>query len=340
MLALGLLWLCPALLAQEQNDIQKAASEAAAAIANAPKPEVRQEKPRYWTPSAEIAVGFNQTSLTNWAAGGYNTLTLSTSLDAKANYKKDLSSWNNRLQLQYSFLWSADKEDLIQKSADRIYFESKWAYKAAPNSKWNYSASFDFRSQFTDTKDKYTRTEDGHWDGILKSGFMSPAYANMGLGMEWKPSEWFDVNIAPATGGFIICTREELRPGYGMKLVSEGLDPAVNANYRSSLFQFGAQVKGNFRFTVNDVFKFESQLTIFTDYLYKPFVNYRVNFDNKIGWQVSKLIQIGLSTWMTYDPVVRIKADKDLDVYPDGRDRIQFKEFLQFSIAYTFAPRR
>ena len=47
-----------------------------------------------------------------------------------ANYAKGKMLWNNRLQLDYGFLYSADKP-ILQKSKDRIYLESKWGYETA-----------------------------------------------------------------------------------------------------------------------------------------------------------------------------------------------------------------
>jgi len=320
--------LCFCLAANAQDDLQKALDEAAQAIENAGKAQKPIASREYWTSSAVVELGLNQTSLSNWAAGGYNTLSLSTGLDAKADYKKNLTSWSNRLQLNYAFLWSADKENLLQKSADRMYFESKWAYKTSDKSKWNYSAAFNFRSQFTDTKDKYILNEQtGKWDGTLKSGFFSPAYTDIALGMEWKPSAFFDMSISPLTGGFTICTEESLRPNYGMK--------AKGDIYSSALFQLGAQIKANARLSVNDVFNVESQLVLFTDYLSHPFSHNRVNWDNKVSWQVSKLLMVSASTWLIYDPIVMIKSEQ----HPDGIQMIQFKEFVSFSISYTFKPR-
>lgn len=329
--AISLFSLCAAAFAQD--NLQQALDEAAQAIENAEKVQEAPQKPNYWKTSAVADLGFNQTSLTNWAAGGYNTLNLSAAFDAQANYSKKLMNWGNRLQLNYAFLWSADKVDLIQKSADRIYLESKWTYRTGENSKWNYSASYDFRSQFTDTKDKYVKDEiTGKWDGTLKSSFFAPAYTNVALGMDWKPSDWFDVSLAPLTGGFTICNTEILRPNYGMKLIEEGMDPEIGANYRSALFQFGAQLKANARWTINDVFGIETQLVLFTDYLNHPFTWTRVNWDNKISWQLGKYFKVCANTWLIYDPIVLIKDD----AHPDGTQMIQFKEFLSFNFTYTF----
>ena len=307
------------------QDVQSAAAAAAQELSKAAEVANEEAKPTFWTSSAKIDLGLNQTSLWDWAAGGYNTFTLNTGLDANANYAKDLMSWGNRLQLQYGFLWSADKDNLLQKSTDRIYLESKWAYKTSPTSKWNYTASLDFRSQFTDSYDDYKLIEGSdEWTGTLKSGFLSPAYTNLALGMEWKPADWFNINLAPVTGGVVITTNELLRANYGMPKI-EGSE-----SYRPVLFQFGAQIKANANVSINDKFFFETQVVVFTDYLNKPFVYNRVNWDNKITWQAAKFFKIGLSTWLIYDPIV---------VIDDVMSKVQFKEFLSLSFTYTIASK-
>ncbi|MCQ2181713.1 MAG: DUF3078 domain-containing protein [Bacteroidales bacterium] len=308
------------------QDAQAAAAAAAQAIAEAEEAAKPVEKPRYWALSSAFDLGFNQTSLTNWAAGGFNTITLAAGIDASANYARNLLSWNNRLQLNYAFQYTADKKGILQKSNDRIYLESLVAYKTGANSKWNYTASLDFRSQFTDTYD-YVADAEGKWgNGALKSGFMSPAYINLALGMEWKPADWFNINIAPLTGSVVTATNPILRPNYGMPLV-----PGTEDQYKSVLFQFGAQLKANANFSINDKFFFETQVVAFTDYFNKPFKYIRVNWDNKITWQAAKFFKIGLSTWLIYDPIV---------VIDDVMSKVQFKEFLSLSFTYTLASKK
>ena len=74
--------------AQDITDAQKAAEEAARAIAGAPQAEVKVPRPKYWTNSLLTKIDFGQTNLTNWVAGGYNSVTLKSFIDATANYKK------------------------------------------------------------------------------------------------------------------------------------------------------------------------------------------------------------------------------------------------------------
>lgn len=379
---LGLICLSQAATAQKVTDAQKAAAEAAAAFSKAPKHEKEKEKPNYWSTSILTKLDFGQTSLTNWAAGGYNTISMKSFIDARADYAKGDISVKNRLQLDYGFIYSDDKP-FIQKSDDRLYFESRYGHKAAKN--LNYTALFSFKSQFSNSyKYPVPKTQgDGEptkaeWMDarILKSGFLSPAYTNLGLGMEWAPKPWLSVNVAPLTGGFVIVSNERLRTQFGMeqKSMSEndktifnrlknprssdatGVDPhpelvdldnltaiereiAIGEFYRSARFEFGAQVKVDAKVMINDNFNYTTQLALFSDYLDKP-TNIRVNWDNRFDWKLAKYFSLTVTTNLIYDDKVLIVRDSDKAQYPNGKRRIQFKESLGFGITYTFAPKR
>lgn len=363
--------------AQEEQlpETLKILDEAADAVESAPRVEQQSTPaPKYWDTSLMTKLDFGQTSLTNWAAGGYNTVTLKTFIDANANYRKDAMFWTNRLQLDYGFLYSADKP-VMQKSDDRIYLESKWGYQAK-NSLY-YSAEFSFKSQFSNTREfptpsakadgsplgeneEYT-TEDWMAASTLKSGFMSPAYTNLALGLDYKPLKWLTVNFAPLTGGLVIVENPDLRTSYSMtrKKQYEGVaddalpvlkdsygNPVLDKDgntqldldriYKRVRFEFGAQLKVDLKVNVNDNFSFTSQIVLFSDYLDKP-QNLRVNWDNRIDWKLTKFFSLTFTTNLIYDDKVMIKNDKDLDRYPDGRQRVQFKESMAFGFVYTFA---
>lgn len=238
-------------MAQELTDAQKAAAAAAKAMADAPKAEKEVEKPKYWDESLKTNIKFGQTSLTNWAAGGDNTVTLQAFVDGNANYKKNDLFWNNRLQLDYGFVYASSKP-ILQKSDDRIYFESKFGYKNANMKNFSFSVNYDFKSQFNTgydyltpsvPADKYQPDENGNLPGLndlphkdqvalwkdarkIKSGFLAPAYTNLAVGIDLKPWKWLSLNIAPLTGGVVIVRDEDLRKNYGMDLKDAYKDPS------------------------------------------------------------------------------------------------------------------
>ena len=336
-----------------------AAAEAAKAMMASPEVEVKVEKPKYWESSLKTQINVGQTGLTNWAAGGDNTVSMNAFIDANANWKKNEMFWNNRLQLDYGFLYASSKP-ILQKSNDRIYLESKWGYKTEKMKNFYFSANYDFKSQFStgyDYKTPATLTDENGFDlegaalrqawrdaRVLKSGFLAPAYTNLALGIDWKPAKWLSVNFAPVTGGFVIVRDAALRESYSMGLRKEFVDktegvPTDGSQFRSARFEFGAQLKMDVKVNINDNFSYSTQVVLFSNYLDKP-QNLRVNWDNRIDWKLAKYFSFTITTNLIYDDKVMIVSDKDKDQYPNGRQRVQFKESLAFGFTYTIASKK
>ena len=329
--------------AYAQDDILIIAQEAAQAVEDAPEAVQTQVKPKYWTNSLTTQLNVGQTSLNNWAAGGDNSFTLKGYADGSCNWAKDKMFWNNRLQLEYGMLYASSKP-LFQKTNDRFYFESKWGHRIMDQ--LYASANFDFKSQFskgydyktpTVPDDPYYKKDDGSikaldelsrsdqrklWEGArkAKSGFLSPAYTTLALGIDWTPTNWVSVSLAPLTGGFTVVLDEQFRKAYGMKLSDdtkdlqkqlEGYDDTGyddipepteeekqkheaysrlqaslidGSAYNSALFQLGAQMKIDFKVNVNDNFKYTSQVVLFTDYLAKDGETNKYKGNIRFNW--------------------------------------------------------
>ena len=367
------------------QDIQQVAAEAAQAISAAPETAPKVEKPNYWSTSLKTQINVGQTGLSNWAAGGDNTVSLAAFIDGNANWKKGEMFWNNRLQLDYGFLYASSKP-LLQKSTDRIYLESKWGYKAPSTKHLYFSANYDFKSQFSTGYDYKTPAVPATYaDGtpvpegtkldqldikhqrqlwrdarVLKSNFLAPAYTNLALGLDYVPTKWLSVNLAPLTGGFVIVRDAALRESYSMgykkaydadnfdKLTAEqkaafeaakadkGNNPAAYGDYfRAAKFEFGAQLKLDAKVNVNDNFAYSTQVVLFANYLdikHCP----RINWDNRIDWKLAKYFSLTLTTNLIYDDTIMI-ADKDGN---NPKARVQFKESIAFGFTYTIANKK
>ena len=338
-----LMALLATVVASAQNT-QTAAAEAAAALSAAEDVPEKVEKPRYWTNKLVANISFGQTFLSQWAAGGYNNVSLSGTIDGSANYAKGKLVGTNHLVMDYGFLYSADKP-ILQKNKDRILFESKWGYET-PVKHLAYSASFDFRTQFNNNYDYKTpaTTQDADGNVIepsvadwldarkLKSGLFSPAYINVGVGALWTPKPWFSLNVAPISGGAVIVSIPELRKTYGMALV-EG----STTEYRSARMEFGTQLKLDMGWVINENFSYNTQFTLFYNYL-TPKVEPRITWDNKISWKVARFFAINLSTFLIYDPMVLVRASQKGG--PVDSKGVQFKEFLEVGFTYAIANKK
>ena len=322
-------------------EMQKRKAEAAAKV----------EKPNYWTTSLKTQINVGQTGLFNWAAGGDNTVSLAAFIDGNANWKKNDMFWNNRLQLDYGFVYASSKP-ILQKSDDRIYLESKLGYKNAEMRNFSFSANYDFKSQFNTGYDYKTPgslvDENGNdlvgsalqdaWKDarVVKSGFLAQPYTNLAVGIDLKPAKWMSLNVAPLTGGVVIVRNEVLRGNYSMAVKDEWDEnpdmPVDGSQLRSARFEFGAQIKADFAVNVNDNFKYTSQLVLFSNYLDKA-QDIRVNWDNRFDWKLAKYFSLTFTTNMIYDDKVLIYSDVD----GETKQRVQFKQSLLFGFTWTWA---
>lgn len=331
-------------LAAAAQDAQTAAAEAAAALNAAAEAPAPVKKPRYWTESVKTNINFAQTTLKNWAAGGFDNVTLGAYIDANANYAKDKLKWTNRLQLDYGFLYSDDKP-IVQKVKDQIYLQSNGALDT-PVKNLYYSADFSFKTQFGNNYTYKTPSvadptkQDWKDARVLKSGLFSPAYVSLGLGIKWTPKPWFTANFAPLTGGFVVVDDPKLRKAYGMELRTQYADDATLTEYadwmyRTSRFELGAQLKLDGNVKVNDNFEYTTQVVLFSNYLKEP-LNMRVNWDNRFFWKLAKYFTLTFSTNLIYDDTIRITNDK----HPGGYRTAQWKQVLEFGFTYTIASKK
>ena len=341
------------------QDAQQAAAEAAKSFSAAPEVAPEVVKPNYWTNSLKTNVNLGQTSLTNWAAGGDNTVSLAAFVDGNANWAQGDMFWNNRLQLDYGFLYASSKP-ILQKNTDRIYLESKWGYKTESMKNFYFSANYDFKSQFTTgydykTPSSVTDAEGNELKGsalrdvwrdarALKSGFLAPAYTNIALGIDFVPNKWFSLNFAPLTGDLVIVKDAALRGNYSMPLKDKYVDvtenlPTDGSQFSSVRFGFGAQLKMDAKVNVNDNFAYSTQVVLFANYLDMNHCP-RINWDNRIDWKLAKYFSFTITTNLIYDDTIMILNDKDIEEFPKGKSRVQFKESLAFGFTWTIANKK
>ncbi|HRZ77935.1 MAG TPA: DUF3078 domain-containing protein, partial [Bacteroidales bacterium] len=161
--------------------------------------EAAVEPVKTWKTGGNTGLSFTQTSLTNWAAGGENSLATNAYLSLFANWAQGKSAWDNTLDLAYGLLKQGDQD--VRKSDDKMDLASKFGYKASD--KWFYTALLNFKSQFTDGY-KYPD------DSTVISTFLAPGYVTASLGMDYKPNDRFTAFISPLTSKFTIVNDQAL----------------------------------------------------------------------------------------------------------------------------------
>ena len=78
---------------------------------------------KLWTLGSKSSLTFSQVSLTNWAAGGENSLGGNAFLNLTANMIKGKTTWDNALDMAYGMVQQGTQS--IRKSDDKIDLVSK-----------------------------------------------------------------------------------------------------------------------------------------------------------------------------------------------------------------------
>ena len=315
---------------------------------------------KIWKFSGVTGLNAAATSLSNWAAGGNDNINGVIFGRLRLLYHKDKIAWDNNLDLEYGMSYIDQKDDKIQKSSDRIKFNSKVGYEFAP--KWYAAALLGFNTQFALGR-SYEGKND---DNPIISKFFAPAYTDVSVGVDWKPNDIFSVYMSPIAGRFTTVAVSKamsekysylndgkpleivLKEKYAVWKYDDKDKPNFDSNTRAEL---GFSVKAAMNYSIKDL-KVTSTLGLYTPYAWdskminigtdeKPIMrrrdngrcigNFDVDWDVALSYQLFKCLQMTFSTSMKYYNGVMI-ADKD----GNEAERLQFKTILGVGVGYNF----
>jgi len=270
-----------------------------------------------WKFSGTTSLNLSQLSLTNWAAGGDNSLSGNALINVSANYAKDKTSWENTLTLGFGLIKQGS--DPTRKSDDQIDLASKLGLKASD--KWFYTGLLGLKTQFAQGYDN-----PGDANRLKISNFMSPGYLNLSLGMDYKPSEVFSLFLSPLSTKFTFVLDEDLSAAG-----SFGLDPG-----KTSRAEFGAYIKMAFKKEILKNVTLDTKVDFFSNYLDNP-QKVDVNWDLLLTFTINDYLSASLLTQLIYDYDIKFGTDTTGDGVPDTFDaKVQFKELFGLGLTYSF----
>ncbi|MEA3495990.1 MAG: DUF3078 domain-containing protein [Bacteroidota bacterium] len=281
-----------------------------------------------WKYGGTIAINLTQVSLTNWAAGGQNSISASELLSLFANYKKGKSTWENYLDLSYGSI-KQGKNANWWKTDDKIDFTSKFGQKAFSN--WYYAGLLNFKTQMAAG---YNYPDDSN----KISDFLAPGYLIGAIGMDYKPSDNFTAFIAPLTSKVTFVNDQSLANAGAFGVEPATYDTAGNllTSGKKNLSEFGGYIRLFYKTDLMKNISMQSKLDLFSNYIDNPqYID--VNWEVLISMKINKFISATLSTQLLYDHDIDIAVDTNGDgVTDETGPRIQFKEVLGVGFSYKF----
>lgn len=247
-----------------------------------------------------LGVTFGQTTLTNWAAGGDNTVSGTFLLNASANYLKDKWFWDNSLAVQYGLLYSSS--DDWKKNSDNLTLTSVGGRSISE--KWAVAFLLNFQTQFAKG---YNYPDRNHYI----STFMAPAYLDMALGFTYKPNPSYTLFLSPLTERATFVSND-----YLSSIGAFGVDQGKKVKW-----EMGAFVRATTDQALYTNLHLISTLDMFTPYN-DDFGNVNINWDLLLNYKINNLFTATLNTTLRY--------------YDAEITKIQFREILGLGFTYKF----
>ncbi|MBK6539759.1 MAG: DUF3078 domain-containing protein [Flavobacteriales bacterium] len=302
-----------ALFAQDD----RAQRDAAAAAMQARTPADTTGK--LWTTGGSFQVNLTQVSLTNWAAGGFNSLGGIAQFNGFANRHKGRYVWDNSLALAFGGqLQSAQGESYSDgtpiKTDDRIELNSKWGYEL--KKPWYFATLAQFKTQFTEGFDA---------TGNRISNLFAPAYLIVGVGFDYRPSDDFSVFMSPATMKMTMVNDKTLFGG--------STDPDLRVygvkNGSTTELELGGYIRAQYKKELAKNITFLTRGDLFSNYLRNP-QNIDVTWENLFTFKVNDWFAATLSTMLIYDHDIDVPKLKEVDgvKVPAPGPGTQFKQTL------------
>lgn len=267
------------------------------------KQQKKQEKkiakptPR-WKILGRFAFIFNQSSFTNWVAGGDNNVSGNLNINYDFNYKKGNINWDTRFISSYGVSYISEKG--YRKTDDRFELNTLFGIKTGEY--WFLSFLGNFRSQFSNGYNYKTEPKE------LVSQGLSPVFLTFGPGMLWKKSDNLSVNIAPATTRYILVNER-----FSGKF---GVEPG-----RTTAFNLGFNLSGYYKFLLMENIEMENILNLYSDYLAQV-GNVDIDYLVNIRFKVNRSIKMHMTFHMIMDD--------------NSSSRVQFRQLFGLGINYNF----
>lgn len=240
-----------------------------------------------WTKKGNASLLFNQSTFSNWVAGGENNISGTAGFNYDFNYKKGDWAWDNKVIASYGIV-KTRTSSFAKKTDDRIYINSVVGKKAT--GRWSYTAFVNFRTQFTKGY-LYDKDDNGTEIRTEYTSFLSPAYLLVGPGMQYMRDENLKINLSPATSKFTFVDSGFTLPNEAYFGVKEGKAMRYEVGFNASMY---------YKLDVIANVTFENIVNLYANYLEDP-GNVDLDYQLNIVMKINRYLTTNLSFQTIYD---------------------------------------
>lgn len=279
-------------------------------------PTIRGEivKKRHWINTFNAMLQFSQAYVSpNWYQGGNNNLNALGNVYYNVKLNQE---YHPRLLFETTAQYKIginnapdDKVHNYNVSEDIFQINSTFGLKAAR--RWYYSVSAQFKTQMVQSFKSNSEE--------LKSAFLSPGEATVGVGMTYnyanKPKTvTFDASMAPFSYNMVTVINDKVDAA--MYNIEEG---------RQVKYSFGSSAELKFFWKLSYNIRFNSRMFVFTDYN-----AFQADWENTLAMDINKFLSTQIYVHARYDSRTPRVADTNWH-------KLQVKEIFSIGFFYKFS---
>ncbi len=290
-----------------------------------------------WNQNGNMNIGFAQSHLENWAAGGeVNALNINGLLNGYKTKKSGRALWENTYYASYGLMYNQSNNFVPRKTDDRLDLATKYGIQMKKNPKWYWAGLMRLQTQFS----AGFNYSDSVWryNGIGNpiSEFFSPAYITLALGAEYKPHMNFNWFISPVAARLTF-----VKEKYTTELDTDSNGAFGVSHGNTSRVELGAYSTMNWFKPLAKNITYRTRLDLYMDYLDpKGFGLVDVLWDNTIAMKVNEYIGMSFGFTIVYDNDVpgqqTYNADTQAYEYVSNLGWVQLKQIFNVGFAYQF----
>ena len=278
-------------------------------------------------------LNINQLALSNWAAGGENSMTGKAFANFSLFYQN--KSFEQKLVGAFAFGISRFADKRIEKQDDKI--DLTYSLSLNSKSRWNISTVATFNTQFANGY-KYPN------DSTVISGFFAPAYITLSAGYTYKsPNGKFQIFLSPLAGKVTFVMNQSLadQGAFGVKkgyydqdstwVHGENVAAAIGVNIIINYTQpIGKNI--NYITMFNGFYNYSERRTdkrLTADF----------NWENTINFVISKHLTTMLFVHLKYDHNTTFPVYEEVDgiqTVIGNVPKLQIKESLGIAFVHNF----
>ncbi|MCV6631097.1 MAG: DUF3078 domain-containing protein [Flavobacteriaceae bacterium] len=285
----------------------------------------------FWKKNNNLAVQINESTFSNWNAGGNNSVAALAVLQFQRKYLFRFIQWENTLSMRYGV--NVQENEKYKKTDDELRFVSTLGYRQDTISNWYYSVKLNFRTQFTHGY-KYPNREK------IISSIMAPGYLFLGAGTAYSlDKKAFNFYFSPVTLKSTFVLRQELADAGAFGVQKAVYDEAGNRiqKGRNMDAEFGILVTNTWKKELFKNIQLNHRINLYSDYL-ERFGNVDIDWELQLQFLINKYFKANLGAHLIYDDDVRFEVVKNAQgtITDNGFAIAQFKQNLGIGLSYDF----